>query len=95
MQRSGPALVQSSAEAVGDSGGDTKLARVNWGSTSAARGAQTTRARTERGLQSLQLIKCWRLRVSFTIFMCCKNLRASPQREAKVCGPNLMAWRED
>lgn len=58
MQRPGPALAESSTEAGGGSGGDTKLAHVVWGSARSARGTQTVRAGRERVLQSLQLIMC-------------------------------------
>lgn len=58
MQRPDPVLGESSADAVGDSGGDTTLACANWGCAGSARGTQTMCARRDRGLQSLRLIMC-------------------------------------
>jgi len=56
MQR--PAPAESCAEAVGDTGSDTKLASVSWSSTGSVRGTQAMSARRERVLQSLRLITC-------------------------------------
>lgn len=84
MQNSDPALAEGSAGAVGDTGGDTKLACVNCGS----KGLSDPMCQERRGFEELWGNNVVVSGASSTIFMCCKISR---EREARAHSPNLTA----